>query len=53
MKTAELQIEDYLYKFYQMIGESAGRTAEQVMEDALLKWAGEISLEVQAKKRKK
>lgn len=53
MKTAELQIDDYLYKFYQKIGEGAGRTAEQAMEDVLFKWAGEISLEVQAKKRKK
>ena len=53
MKKAEIQVDDYLYEFYRKVGAGAGRTAEQAMGDALFKWAGEISLEVQAKKKEK
>lgn len=38
-------IDDYLYKFYQKIGEnSGGIEPENVMADALFKLAGELSL---------
>ncbi len=40
-----MMMDDYLYKFYQKIGEnSGGIEPEEVMADALFKLAGELSL---------
>ena len=44
MKKTELWVEDYLYEFYRKVGAQAGKTAEQVMADALFRFAGEASL---------
>jgi hypothetical protein len=44
-------IDDYLYKFYQKVGEHAGGLEpEKVMADALFKLAGELSLHVRNEK---
>lgn len=51
MKKVELTVEEYLYTFYEKVGRKAGRTAEQVMADALLRFAGEVSLGAIEKKR--
>jgi len=52
MKTVILRVEDYLYEFYRKIGENAGgMETERVMEDALFRLAGGLS--VQAAKEKK
>lgn len=52
MKTVTLKVEEYLYLFYQKVGQqSGGKTAEQVMADALFKLAGELSLEALSKKK--
>lgn len=51
MKKVELQMEDYLYEFYQKVGENAGnRTPEQVMCDALFRVAGGLSLKAAREK---
>ena len=45
MKKVTIMIDDYLYEFYQKVGESAGGLEpEKVMNDALFKLAGELSL---------
>ena len=44
MKTVELKVEDYLYTFYEKVAARAGRTTEQVMADALFRFAGEASM---------
>lgn len=44
MKTVEVKIEDYLYTFYEKVAAQAGRTVEQVMADALFRFAGEASM---------
>lgn len=45
MKKIRIMIDDYLYAFYTKVGEHAGGIkAEQVMADALFKFAGELSL---------
>ena len=45
MKTVTLEVEDYLYEYYQKIGKSAGGlSAEKVMADALFRLAGGLSL---------
>ncbi len=40
-------------RFYEHIARSAGRTTEQVLQDALFKLAGELSLEALAKNKPK
>lgn len=52
MKTVELKVEDYLYTFYEKVAAQAGRTTEQVMADALFRFAGEASMGVVGKARK-
>lgn len=43
-KRTTIIIEDYIYEFYGKIGENAGGlSAERVMADALLKYAGELT----------
>ena len=44
MKQVTISVEDYLYMFYQKIGQNAGGLSpEKVMADALFKLAGELS----------
>lgn len=44
MKYVTIAVEDYLYLFYQRVGQNAGGlSAEKVMADALFKLAGELS----------
>ena len=46
MKEAVLYVEEFLYAFYEKVGQQAGGIpAEKVMEDALFKLAGELSLQ--------
>ena len=52
MKNISIMIEDYLYQFYCKIGEQAGLPPEKVMEDALWKLAGELSLQAIEKKNR-
>lgn len=52
MKTVEVKIEDYLYTFYEKVAAQAGRTVEQVMADALFRFAGEASMGAIGKSRK-
>ena len=52
MKRVEILGEESLYEFYRKVGAQAGgRPAERVMADALLKLAGELSLQALEKKR--
>lgn len=45
MKELRIILEDYVYEFYKKVGEEAeGRSPERVIEDALFKLAGELSL---------
>ena len=44
MKTVELTVEDYLYTFYEKVAAQVGRSTEQVMVDALFRFAGEASM---------
>lgn len=47
----KLNVPDYVYDFYQKVGQQAGHIpAEQVMADALFKLAGELSLSAIHKK---
>jgi len=43
MKRLEIEIEDYVYEFYQKVAESTGNKTEQVLSDVLLKFAGDLS----------
>ena len=52
LKTVEVKIEDYLYTFYEKVAAQAGRTVEQVMADALFRFAGEASMGAIGKSRK-
>ena len=52
MKKTELWVEDYLYEFYRKVGAQAGKTAEQVMADALFRFAGEASLRAIDRKKR-
>lgn len=52
MKTVELKVEDYLYTFYEKVAVQAGRSTEQVMADALFRFAGEASMGAIEKRRK-
>ena len=53
MKKITITVEDYLYNFYEKIGENAGGISpEKVMADALFKLAGELSLNAIHKKNK-
>ena len=52
MKKVELQLDDYLYEFYQKIGENAGgRSPEQVMRDALFRLADGLSMKAVREKK--
>ncbi|HNW04336.1 MAG TPA: hypothetical protein PLP20_03930 [Oscillospiraceae bacterium] len=45
MKKVTIAVDDFLYQFYEKIGERAGGIKpERVMADALLKLAGELSV---------
>ncbi len=51
MKEVTIKIPEYLFGFYEKVGEQAGGIApEQVMSDALFKLAGELSLNAIHKK---
>ena len=53
MKRVEILVEESLYEFYRKVGAQAGGLpAERVMADALLKLAGELSLQALEKKRR-
>ena len=52
LKTVELKVEDYLYAFYEKVAAQAGRTTEQVMADALFRFAGDASMGAIGKARK-
>ena len=52
MKNITITMEDYLYDFYCKIAKQAGVTPEKVMEDALWKLAGELSLQAIEKKNR-
>jgi len=52
MKKVMIEVEDYLYEFYQKVGAGAGRTAEQVISDMLFRFAGEASLRAIDKKKR-
>lgn len=49
-KKVVVEVDDYLYRFYQKIGKNVGLPVEQVMADALFRLAGELSLQVLPKK---
>ena len=44
MKTVTIRVEDFLYDFYEKMGQRVNLLPEQVMADALFKLAGELSL---------
>ena len=52
MKELTIEIPDYLYEFYQKIGQQANVSTEQVISDTLFKLAGELSLNAIHKKEK-
>lgn len=51
MKEVRITLPEYLYEFYQKIGQQAGGLSpEQVISDTLFKLAGELSLNALHKK---
>ena len=50
MKQLTITIDDFLYDFYRKIGNNVGKTPEKTIEDALLRLAGELSMEAISKK---
>lgn len=53
MKRVVITVDDYLYQFYQKVGINAGGIKpKNVMADALLKLAGELSLNAIHEKEK-
>lgn len=53
MKRVKIELEDFLYEFYRKVGAGAGRTAEQVMGDMLMRFAGESSLRAISRKKER
>lgn len=52
MKKVVIAVEEYVYEFYKRVGKNAGGICpETVMSDALLRLAGELSMEAIDKKR--
>lgn len=47
MKIVQLNIEEYLYQFYQKGAEILGRTPEDLMEQALFMYAGMIAQDLE------
>ena len=45
MNTITLQLDPYVIYFYQQVADLHGLSLEQVLQDALFKLAGELSLE--------
>ena len=52
LKTVELNVEEYLYAFYEKVAAQAGRSTEQVMADALFRFAGEAAAGAMERARK-
>lgn len=53
MKKVTILLDDYLYEFYQKVGQNAGgKKTETVIADALFKLAGELSLNALHNKNK-
>ena len=50
MKQLTITIDDFLYDFYRKIGTNVGKTPEKPIADALLRLAGELSMEAISKK---
>ena len=44
MKRVTVAMEDYLYNFYSKVGKNVGLSAEKVMHDALMRFAGDAAL---------
>jgi len=51
VKQYQIQLSDETAVFYEKIARQAGRSAEQVLSDALFKLAGELALEAIRKKK--
>jgi hypothetical protein len=52
MKVVTLCLDDILYPFYEKIGRQVGKTPEEVMADALFRFAGESSLQAIDRKKR-
>ena len=52
MKAVEIRVEEYLYAFYEQVGQTVGLTTEQVMADVLFRMAGQLACEELGKKFK-
>ena len=52
MRSAQLNVEDYLYAFYAKVAAQVGRSTEQVMADALFRFAGEAAAGAMERARK-
>ena len=50
MKQLTITIDDFLYDFYRKIGNNVGKTPEKPIADALLRLAGELSMEAISKR---
>ena len=50
MKTVEIRVEEFVYTFYEKVGQAVGLPTEQVMADALLRTAGQLACEKLGKK---
>ena len=54
MRKITIMMDDYLYAFYQKVGENAGGLKpEKVMADAFFKLAGELSLHAMSERSAK
>ncbi len=49
VKKVTFKMEDFLYDFYRKVGEKSERTAEQVMNDTLFRFARDASLRTAGK----
>lgn len=46
----EIELDEYLYKFYELIAEKSNKSVEEVFSDSLFKFAGFLSLEAMKRK---
>ncbi len=46
----DLELDEYLYRFYENVAQKSNKSVEEVLSDSLFRFAGFISLELLRKK---
>ncbi len=49
-RKTELELDEYLYKFYENVAQKSNKSVKEVLADSLFRFAGFISLELLKKR---